>query len=79
MRVLDKTGAQILGFIAGLGTQGAVPAVGQANGKANDVLVISRATGNPAVQRFGLSDGLEKAVFPTFTPAIGAFVAVGVF
>jgi hypothetical protein len=31
------------------------------------------------VQQFDINTGAEKAVFPTFTPAIGAFVAVGVF
>ncbi|HVT77529.1 MAG TPA: VCBS repeat-containing protein [Acidimicrobiales bacterium] len=80
VRVLDIHGTEDLGFMADTtSTQGAVPAIGRANTLANDDFYVSRATGNPAVQQFSITDGHQIAAFPAYQAGVGVFVAVGVF
>lgn len=80
VRALDQQGLESLGFMAGPGTEGAIPAVGEANSAANDFFFVSRATGNAGVQRFDFENGNEisASAFAAYAAEVGVFIAVGV-
>jgi hypothetical protein len=78
VRVLDQNGGEQLGFIAGPGPQGAIPAVGDSTGPASDLFLVTRANGNPAVEAFDFETGELIDAFPAYNAAIGVFSAVGV-
>ncbi len=78
VRLLNLDGSESVGFIAGPGTQGVVPAVGDSSGPAAEFFMVSRAVTNPNVQRVDFANGSEITSFAAYGAGVGVFVAVGV-
>lgn len=82
VRLLDLDGEEVIdGFIvAGGGTNGAIPAVGNSSNEASPYFLVSRAAGNAEVQRLSFEDGHVISTFPAYGAAqLGVFTAIGVF
>jgi hypothetical protein len=82
VKLFDIDGELEGGFIASLGTQGAIPAVGESTGLASDVFVVSRAVSDSGVQFFSLdpNDNFEElpGAFSAYGAGVGVYIAVGV-